>query len=115
MANTYFSNTGIDDALGGITATFISLHTGSPGTTGANEVSGGTYIRVATTWSPASGSSMTGAAVTINVPAATTIEYFGIWTASSGGTYIGGGPLQNDETYTGAGTYALTPTVSGSG
>lgn len=115
MANTYFSNTGVDDALGGITAAYISLHSASPATTGANEISGGSYARVATTWSAASGSAQAGSQVTINVPASTTIGYFGIWTAATSGTYIGGGPLPNSETYGGAGTYLLTPTLNGSG
>lgn len=115
MPNTYFSNTGVDDALAGITAVYISLHSASPGTTGANEIAGGSYGRVATTWSAPSGSAQAGSQVSLNVPASTTIAYFGVWTAASGGTYIGGGPLPNSETYTGAGVYLLTPTLAGSG
>lgn len=117
MTNTYFSNTGVDDAVSGFTAdfTYISLHSASPGTTGANEISGGSYARVATTWAAASDSASTGSQVTLNVPASTTIAYFGIWTAGSAGTYGGGGPLSSSETYNSAGTYELTPTVSGSG
>ena len=117
MANTFFSNTGIDDALAGIAAagTFISLHTASPGVTGANEVTGGSYARVATTWGGASGSADAGSQVTLNVPASTTITHFGIWTLGSGGQYLGGGALPNSEAYTGAGTYLLTPTLAGSG
>lgn len=117
MANTYFSNTGIDDAIGAIAAagTYISLHTASPGVTGANEVTGGAYARVATTWVGVGSSSDPGSQVTINVPASTTITHFGIWTTSSGGQYLGGGPLPNSEAYTGAGTYLLTPTLLGSG
>jgi hypothetical protein len=118
MANTFFSNTGIDDALAGIAAagTFISLHsTPGPGVTGANEISGGSYARVATTWAGAGSSADAGSQVTLNVPAGTTITHFGIWTLGSGGQYLGGGPLPNSEAYTGAGTYLLTPTLAGSG
>lgn len=117
MANTFFSNTAIDDAITGITAvaTFISLHTASPGVTGANEVSGGSYIRVATTWAAAAASASLGSQVTINVPASTTITHFGIWTTSTAGTYHGGAALPAPETYGGAGTYLLTPTLAGSG
>jgi hypothetical protein len=117
MANTYFSNTGVDDALAAIAAagTYISLHSASPATTGANEISGGTYARVATTWAAAASSADAGSQVTINVPASTTIAYFGIWSALTGGTYLGGGPLPTSETYTGAGNYLLTPTLAGSG
>ncbi len=118
--STYFSSTGEDAALDGSSGlggggTYISLHTASPSTTGANEVSGGSYARVQTTWSSSSGGSKAGSQVSINVPASTTIEYFGIWSASSSGTYIGGGPLPNNETYTGAGTYLLTPTLTATG
>jgi hypothetical protein len=118
MPSTYFSATGEDDALASLAVTgnsYISLHTASPGTTGANEVSGGSYARVQTTWGSASGGSSTGSQVTINVPASTTIEYFGIWTAATGGTYIGGGPLPANETYGSAGTYLFTPTLTATG
>lgn len=117
MPNTYFSSTAVDDAL---TATasagaYISLHSGSPGTTGANEITGGSYARAATTWGAAAASSLTGSQVTLNVPAGTTIAYFGVWTAVSGGTYLEGGPLSAQETFGGAGTYDFTPTLSGQG
>jgi hypothetical protein len=117
MANTFFSNTAIDDAITGITAaaTWISLHTASPATTGANEVSGGAYARVQTTWGAAAASASLGTQVTINVPASTTITHFGIWSAASAGTYHGGAALPAPETYGGAGTYLLTPTLAGSG
>lgn len=115
MPNTYFSDAGVDDALAGESDTWISLHTASPGTTGVNEVAGGSYARVATAWSAASGSSRAGSAVTLNVPASTTITHFGIWSASSGGTYKRGGPLSAQETFTAAGTYTLTPALTGSG
>lgn len=69
-------------------ATWLSLHTADPGSTGASEVSGGTpaYARKQTTWgTPASGS-MTGSKVSIDVPA-TTVVAVGVWTASSAGNY----------------------------
>lgn len=120
--STYFSATGEDAALDGSNGlggagTYISLHTASPGTTGANEVSGGSppYARVATTWSSSSGGSKAGSQVTINVPASTTIEYFGVWSSSSGAGYIGGGPLSSSLTYAAQGTYVLTPTLAAAG
>jgi hypothetical protein len=115
VSNTSFSDSGVNDALNGESDTFISLHTASPGTTGANEVAGGSYARVATTWSSASASSRSGSAVTINVPAGTTITHFGVWSLISGGTYKRGGPLSVQETFGSAGTYQLTPTLTGSG
>jgi len=94
---------------------YISLHSASPGTTGANEITGGTYARVATTWGAESGGVSVGSQVTINVPAGATIAFFGIWTALSGPTYVDGGALPASETYTGSGgSYLLTPTYSAS-
>lgn len=113
--STFWSASGEDDCLSGLTATFISLHNGSPGTTGANEISGGSYIRVATTWGSPSAGAMVGSQVAINVPAATTVDHFGIWTASTSGTYKAGGNLPNSELFTGAGVYDCTPTVTATG
>lgn len=93
-------------------AKYISLHTASPGTTGANEVTGGTYARVATTWGAVSGGAVTGSQVTINVPASTTITHWGIWDAASGVTYYDGGLLPSSQSYGSAGTYLLTPTLT---
>jgi hypothetical protein len=73
---------------------YVSLHTGDPSTTGANEVTGGSYARVAVTWnSPSSGSVTQSNALSINLPASTTASYFGVWSASTSGTYYIGGAL----------------------
>ena len=66
-------------------------------------------------WGTAAASSMAGSQVTINVPASTTIAYWGLWTLVSGGTYYAGGALPAPETYGGSGTYALTVTLTASG
>lgn len=103
-------------AIGAIAgaATFISLHTADPTTTGGSEVTGGTYARVATTWGTVSNGSYTGSQVTINVPAGTTIAFWGIWSAGTAGTFYYGGTLPASESYGSAGTYALTPTITAS-
>ena len=73
---------------------FVSLHTADPGTTGASEVVGGTYARVAVACNAASGGSITNSgALSINLPATTTAAYFGIWSAATAGTYYIGGAL----------------------
>ena len=97
------------NALGADIA-FCSLHTADPGTTGTSEVSGGTYARVAVTWASAATHVMAanGTLPTFNVPASTTIEYLGFWSLASGGTFYGSAALSANETYTGAGTYALS-------
>ena len=98
---------------------YVSLHTATPGTTGASEVSGGAYARVAVSWSAASGGSISNSgALSINLPASTTASYFGIWSASSAGTYYIGCALSPSVTTGGsAGTVtiaigALTITAS---
>ena len=99
----------------GAAATYVSLHNADPGTTGLNEISGGSYARVQTTWGTAAASSMAGSQVTINVPASTTVAYWGVWTTVSGGTCYESGTLPTTEVYTGAGQYLLTPTLAATG
>lgn len=90
---------------------YISLHSGDPSTTGANEISGGSpaYARLAPTWgSASSGSKAMTATLSFDIPASTTVSYFGFWTAATSGTFLGGAALSNSESFTGQGTYSLT-------
>lgn len=100
-------------ALAGIVALtghYVSLHTATPGTTGASEVSGGSYARVSVTWgTPASGSVANTNALTIQLPASTTAAYFGDWSALTVGTYYVGGALSPSVT---TGSSAGTVTVA---
>ncbi|AVR77311.1 hypothetical protein SEA_GANDALPH_21 [Mycobacterium phage Gandalph] len=75
------------DAIAAL-GTYISVHTGAAGTTGTNEATGGGYARQATTWSSGSSGTNTGDEVTIPVAAGTYVEG-GIWSAASGGTFVG--------------------------
>lgn len=90
---------------------YISLHTGDPGVTGADEATGGSpaYARKATVWTGGSDDGVVaGSQVTIDVPAGT-YTHFGVWSAASGGTYRGGGPITS--TAMGAqGQIKVTPT-----
>lgn len=91
---------------------YVSLHTATPGTTGTSEVTGGTYARVAVTWNAPSGGSVTNSnALSINLPATTTASYFGIWSASTAGTYYIGGALSPSVT-TGASAGIVTIAAS---
>lgn len=94
------------DATGTHPATHLSMHTGDPGDTGANEVTGGSYTRQAITWAPAAdgAKSITNAPV-FQIPAGTAITHFGLWSAASGGAWRGGDALPSPETYSGPGTY----------
>ena len=88
------STTEANQALATTGWSYVSLHTADPGTTGASEVTGGTYARVAVSWNAASSGSVTqSGALSINLPASTTASYFGVWSASSSGTYYIGGAL----------------------
>ena len=81
------------------TSAYVSLHTGDPGNTGANEVSGGSYARQSAAFSNAVGGSSTVASNSsiVTFPAATaswgTITHFAIWDAASGGNCRGGDAL----------------------
>lgn len=93
---------------------YISLHTGDPSTTGASEATGGSpaYARKQTTWSGgASDGSVSGSEVTFDAPAGT-YTHFGIWSASTSGTFIGGGALNASATLGAQGQVKVTPTLS---
>ena len=80
-----------DNMLNGQTFTAASLHTGFPGTTGANELSGGSpaYARKTITMSASSGGQrLLAGAVTFDVPAST-VRWVGYWNSS---TFIGCAP-----------------------
>lgn len=92
------------------TATHLSLHTASPGTTGANESSGGSpaYARQSVDWNTASGGAIDlDGVATFDVPAST-ISHFGVWSAVSGGTFYGGGSLSSSEVFSAQGQYVAT-------
>lgn len=71
------------------TTYYLSLHSATPGATGANELSGGTYARQAIVFSSANPSLNT---LSIAVPnlGAVAVTYIGIWSAVTVGTYMGG-------------------------
>ncbi len=98
---------------------YASLHTASPSTTGANEVSGGSYARQSLTASaPSSGvKTSTNAQNWTSMPSCT-VGWDGVWSAVSSGTYYGGGALGSSLTVPLSATVsaaigALTLTVAG--
>ena len=92
---------------------WISIHTGPGGTTGASEASGGGYERGKTTWTPGSSGDNTGAMVNISC-AAGTYKEGGIWSAKTGGTFVGSAAFSGgDVVVSGSGaSINVTPTVS---
>lgn len=74
---------------------FVSLHTGDPGTTGASEVTGGSYARESAAFTQ-TGDNPTTASNNgvIQFTQATAlwgdVSHFGIWDAVSGGNFLAG-------------------------
>lgn len=94
----------------GTRITHLSLHTADPGTTGASEVSGGSYARQPVTWGAAASGTATGGQVTFSVNAGT-YPYFGAWSALTGGTFRGGNAVAVSQTLSSAGQILLTVTI----
>ena len=111
MAQSNASKAVAQDAIGAV-ATWFSLHTGDPGTTGANEGSGTGYARDDTVWAAANAGTGTklGSQAAIGA-AAQSYTHWGLWSASSGGTFHMGGTLPAPEAYGAPGQYLLTPTM----
>lgn len=93
---------------------WISLHETDPTDTGGGEISGGTYGRVSTNWVAPANSTVTGSAVTLQVPSGQTIAFWGVWSQQTGGSFVYGGQLPAPEVFGSNGTYSLTPTFSAS-
>jgi hypothetical protein len=76
------------------TTYYLSLHTADPTTTGASEVTGGSYVRQIIQFGAAAGGVMTStdAQAFTSMPSEGGNLYIGLWTASSGGTYKWGSP-----------------------
>lgn len=85
----------------------VSLHSASPGKTGANEISEG---RQATVWGPASmngsGAQAEGSECFFNVPAGVTCTHFGVW---SGTEFLYGASIDPNVTMDEPGTLVLVP------
>lgn len=88
-------------------AGFVSLHTADPGSTGAAEMTGTGYARAAITYSATSAGAKQGVGAKQTVPAGKTVAFLGLWSAATGGTFLG--PLDcPDEVYNSAGDYTAT-------
>ncbi|TWI04803.1 hypothetical protein IP90_00941 [Luteimonas cucumeris] len=85
-----FTTAAKNTALNAISPDFISLHSGFPGNTGANELAGSGYARVAASFNSASGGVRTiTAAVNFTVGAGHTVRWAGLWQA---GSFVGYSP-----------------------
>jgi hypothetical protein len=96
----------------GTQGAYFGLATGSPGTTStpANEASGGSYARVATTWSNGSNGVINGSAVTISANAGT-YTYAILCSTGSGTSQIDNAAITST-VLSAAGQIVLTPTFT---
>lgn len=82
----------------------VSLHTATPGTTGASEnANSGSYARQASSWNAASGGSKTNStALTFATGGTVAVTHFGTWSSATyaAGTYAIGGALNASVTST---------------
>lgn len=111
MAFTTASKDAAVNALTGL-GTWISLHSGDPGTSGLNEVTAAG--RQQTTWSPSSGGTANGTQVVFQSVPAGTYTHYSVWTSgtSGGGTFRWGFELSPGVTLSDVGTVLMTPRVS---
>ena len=106
-----FSTTAKNQALDGIDLKQVSLHSGDPGTTGANLIAGGGK-QAATFNAAGSGERVLNADVAFSsLGANQTVTYFGAW--DTGGTnFLCGAALTGDQAANSAGEYTLKATTT---
>lgn len=101
---TTLKNTILDLYLSGATP-YISLHTADPVGTGANEVTGGSYVRKpATMGAAAAGATDNTVAIEYTDMPACTVTHCGIWSALAG-TWQQGGALTASKTVNAGDTF----------
>jgi hypothetical protein len=106
-----FSVTARNQALDGITVDRVSLHSGDPGTTGANYISGGGK-QAATFNAAASGERVLNADVSFSsLGANQAVTHYGAWLAA-GDVFKFGAALTGDQEANAAGEYTLKGTTT---
>jgi len=93
-------------------ATHFSLHTDDPGTTGANEVSGGGYAKQEVTTAsfndPTAGEMTLAGDIEFDGTADSSVTYLGIW---EGTNFLGGKALTGDTVFNSQGKYLVKDTT----
>jgi len=94
--NTTILNTALEAMADRIVS--VSLHTGNPGTTGANELTGGGYTRQTPTWgTAAAGVIETTASMVFPIAAGNSISYVGLW--DTGPVFVGSAQISPAEIF----------------
>jgi hypothetical protein len=106
-----FASVALNQALDGITVDRVSLHSGDPGTTGANYISAGG--KQAATFSAASGGERLLASDVdfTGLTANQSVTHFGFW-LDSGDVFKGGAAVTGDAEANAAGEYTLLATTT---
>lgn len=85
-----------------ITQAYLSLHSASPGQTGANELSGNGYARLAASFGAAAAKAISNDTELLFAEATTSdwtaASHWGLWSALTDGTYLVGGALTASRT-----------------
>jgi hypothetical protein len=91
---------------------FFSLHSADPGTTGANELGGGSpaYARKASGWGSPNAGVISGQAV-FDVPAGATVAWVGGWSAATGGTFLDKAQVSS-QSFTNQGQFQVNATAT---
>ncbi|MGZ5078613.1 MAG: phage tail fiber protein [Usitatibacter sp.] len=95
-----YSTAAKNSMLNAIGITHLSLHDGYPGTTGTNELTGGSpaYARKSVTFASASGGSKASSTTPVfDVPAGKTVRWIGYWDALTSGNFLGAVPNGGSE------------------
>jgi hypothetical protein len=87
---------------------YVSLHTADPGETGADEVTGGDYVRKSVTFNAPSGGSMTNSNLLRwdNMPAVT-LTHVGLWDAATAGNPLWFGALSSSVTLSAGSSFEI--------
>lgn len=105
-----FNDTLLNYGLDGMTAVIaeVSLHSADPGTSGTDELAGGSYERQVPTFNAAtSASAAIDSILTFEVPGGgTVVSWVGLWDAAD--VFLGGIQLNTSETFEGDGQFAVT-------
>jgi len=98
-----FSNTDFT-----VTTAYVSLHTGDPGETGADEAAGGSYARQSAAFdASASGATANAADITFTAMPTATITHIGVWDASTTGNFLWGGAASASKALTSGDEYKI--------
>jgi hypothetical protein len=91
---------------------FLSIHTADPGNTGASEYTTYTGTRPAIAFTAAASQSCPNTSqIDFAAMGATTITHIGLWTATTAGTFKGGGALAASKTTTSGDTLRFVATT----